>query len=136
MKTALQKTIQGNKYFYAQVIFIILLCIVSLNASACNDSMKFSRDKQFHAGGSAVLAASAMVVTDNPWAAFGASLAVGAIKEAYDYKHPAAHCASGYDFAYDVLGAAIGSFVGYKIKGLYVAPKRDGVLIAYFNEFK
>jgi uncharacterized protein YfiM (DUF2279 family) len=136
MKNALNKTISGNKYFYVQLVLIATLIFSCSISPACNDDFKFAPDKQFHAGASAIVAAVATFVTDKPWESFGTVVALGAAKEWYDYKHPASHCASAHDFAYDVLGAAIGTYAGYKIKGLYIAPKRDGVLIAYSAEFK
>jgi hypothetical protein len=136
MKNALSKTIAGNKYFYLQLAAIFALLISCSTSHACKDNFKFAPDKQFHAGASATAAAVATFVTGKPWESFGAVVAAGAVKEWYDYKHPANHCASAHDFAYDVLGAAIGAYAGYKIKGLYIAPKRDGIDVAYSVTFQ
>ena len=135
MKNALNKTIAGNKYFYVHLALIATLIFASFATHACTDNFKFAPDKQFHAGASATAAAVATFVTDKPWESFGAVVAAGAVKEWYDYKHPANHCASAHDFAYDFLGAAIGTYAGYKIKGLYIAPKRDGIDVAYSVKF-
>ena len=135
MKNALKKTIAGNSNFYLQLALVATLIFSSLSTHACTDNFKFSRDKQIHSAGSAVLAGAATFVTDDPWKSFGSVVALGAAKEWYDYKHPESHCASVHDFAYDVLGAAIGTYAGYKLKGMYIAPKRDGVNVAYSMKF-
>ncbi len=135
MKNALKKTIAGNRNFYLQLALIVTLIFASFATHACTDNFKFAPDKQFHAGASAVFAGAATFISDDPWKSFGATVALGSTKEWYDYKHPDKHCASAHDFAYDVLGAAIGTYAGYKLKGLYIAPKRDGVNVACSMKF-
>lgn len=104
-------------------IAALIACLVSLNVhafKACPDDWKFRQDKQEHFVGSIVMAGAFNVATDDPWKAFGASVAVGGTYELVT------GCASIQDFGYDVIGSAIGAYVGYKIKGLIVAPNFVG----------
>lgn len=111
---------------------IIILALLCSQAQA--DDFQFRRDKQLHFGGSIALGALANVVTDSPWEAFAGCSAVGAFGEVLP--KITGHGVSSYqDFAYDVAGCALGSYVGFKIKGLIVAPAKCGVKVAYFKEF-
>ncbi len=78
-----------------------------------------ARDKQMHAaGGFAISAVSyALVETFAPetrgWKkhalAIGASVLVGAAKEAYDYQHPDQHTCDARDFVATAAGGVLGS---------------------------
>lgn len=97
---------------------LILVFATSVHAfKTCDDDWKFRQDKQEHFAGSIVMAGTFNAVTDDPWKAFGASVAVGGAYELVT------GCASRQDFGYDVLGSAIGAYVGYQIKGWIITPR-------------
>lgn len=98
------------------------------------DDFSFARDKQIHFGGSILMGAAANVITDRPWVAFAGCSAVGAAVEVYQGTTGRGD-PSYHDLAYDVAGCALGSYVGFKIKGLILAPRHDGLRVAYFKEF-
>ena len=108
-----------------QIKSIISTVFVSLaltsNAFAfktCSDDWKFRQDKQKHFVGSVAMASTFNAFTNDPWKAFGASVAVGG---AYEI---ATGCASVQDFGYDILGSAIGAYVGYKVKNFIITPNK------------
>lgn len=112
-------------------IAIALATIAPAHAfKKCPDDWKFRQDKQEHFAGSTVMAATFNAVTDDPWKAFGASIAIGGVYEIYQGV-TGSGCPSFYDFGYDVLGSAIGAYVGYQIKGLIISPNH----IAYTKSF-
>jgi len=115
-------------------IIMMALLSLSINANACNDSFKFATDKKEHMAGSALMAGTMTLATDNPWVAFGASISVGALKEAYDYRHPDKHCASWEDWTYDVAGSAVGAYTAYKLKSWYIQPKKNGAEVGYVKK--
>jgi len=116
-------------------LLALMIFLCSLNASACSDTFQFAKDKQMHMAGSAAMAGALSVAVDDPWKAFIAAVAVGAAKEWYDYRHQDKHCASWQDFTYDVAGAAVGAYVGYRLKGWYIEPKRKEVKIGFIKQF-
>jgi len=77
---------------------------------ACKDSLAFTKDKQQHAVGSALLGAGSRSLIKDPWEAFGAAMIPGVLKEVYDLQNPQSHCASLYDLLYDAVGAGIGVY--------------------------
>lgn len=104
---------------------LILCSLIAISTSSfafktCDDDWRFRQDKQEHFVGSIIMAGAFNAATDDPWKAFGASIAIGGTYELVT------GCASIQDFGYDVLGSAIGAYVGYKIKGLIVAPNFVG----------
>lgn len=102
---------------------LLVASLLTLSSSAfafktCQDDWKFREDKQKHFAGSVAMAGAFNAVTDDPWKAFGASVAIGG---AYEL---ATSCASLQDFGYDVLGSALGAYVGYKIKNFVITPNK------------
>lgn len=108
-----------------QIKKIVSAAFVSLALSSnafafktCNDDWKFREDKQQHVAGSVVMAGVFNAFTDDPWKAFGASVAVGGTYELVT------GCASLQDFGYDIIGSAIGAYVGYKVKNFIITPNK------------
>lgn len=114
----------------------LILCaaLVVVSASLRADDFRFQRDKQLHFAGSIGMGALANVVTDDPVKAFAGCAAVGAAAELAP-KFTGHGVSSWHDFAYDVAGCAIGSYVGFKAKGLFIAPQREGVRVGFSKEF-
>ena len=77
-------------------------------------------DKQLHLGVSTVLGFSTTLVIEDPVHAYAACMSVGLAKELYD-QYDYGGFSTG-DLAYDALGCALGSFIGYPIK---VYSERD-----------
>jgi len=96
----------------------MLLCSNAYAVKTCQDDWKFRQDKQMHFGGSMVMAGVGSLVLDDPMKSFLYSSAIGGTYEL------ATGCASLQDFGYDVLGSAIGAYLGFKVKGLLIAPNR------------
>lgn len=100
----------------------IVSALLSTNAFAfkkCQgDDWKFRQDKQEHFAGSIVMAGAFNAVTDDPWKAFAASTVIGGGYELVT------GCASIQDFGYDVLGSAIGAYIGYKVKDFIITPNK------------
>lgn len=101
---------------------LILCSLIAISTSSfafktCDDDWRFRQDKQEHFVGSIIMAGAFNAATDDPWKAFGASIAIGGTYELVT------GCASIQDFGYDVLGSAIGSYVGYQIKGWIITPR-------------
>lgn len=101
----------------------LIASLLTLSSSAfafktCQDEWKFREDKQKHFAGSVVMAGAFNAATDDPWKAFGASVAVGGTYELVT------GCASLQDFGYDVLGSAFGAYIGYKIKNFVITPNK------------
>lgn len=83
-------------------------------------------DKALHAMGSAGIGIVARQAIDNPLAAFAATLAVGAAKEAYDARNGGTGF-SGKDMAANLVGAALATltpepaFVGFMARSWHVS---------------
>lgn len=93
-------------------------------AAAAEDSWT-GRDKALHFTGSAAIAGVVTAAAKSESAGFWTSVAVGAAKEARDYKHRDRHTASWKDFAADVAGA----YVGAKLGGLTIQPQEKGLKV-------
>ena len=108
--------------WFASVVGIGLVGLVlAVNTGPAEaDDFKFQRDKQLHFAGSVGMGALANVLTDDPWKAFAGCSAVGGVIELLP-KVTGHGVASYQDFAYDVAGCALGSYVGFKVKGLILA---------------
>ena len=117
------------RVYVATALVVATFIKFAPDANACVDNWNFAQDKQKHFAGSVAMAALANGITDDPWKAFGISVAIGAGKEIYDINHHG--CASYKDLGYDIMGSALGAYVGYKIKDWYFAPNR----VVYFKEF-
>jgi len=122
--------------WFASVLSIgVLGVLLAINTGPAEaDDFRFERDKQLHFAGSVGMGALANVVTDDPWKAFAGCSAVGAVGELVP-KITGHGVSSWHDFAYDVAGCGLGSYVGFKVKGLVLAPRPDGLRIAFFKEF-
>lgn len=90
------------------------------------------KDKVKHAGISAAIAAAATAATDSELIGFGISSAVGFAKEVYDMQHKNKHTASFKDLAADLAGA----YVGAKMGGLIISPRKDGFTLTLRMEIK
>lgn len=111
-----------------KLLTILLLSFtISSHAGTCKDNWSFAPDKQKHFAGSALIALTTTAVTKDPWIGFGASTAVGVVKELQDVQS-SMHCASWKDLGYDTLGALSGAWLGNQ---LFISPNK----IIYFKEF-
>lgn len=102
-----------NKLFVAA-----MAALVSFNAFACKDSMKFTDDKQLHAGAEFVLGAASRSVIKSNTTAFAVAMVPGVLKEIGDMYGNG--CASWNDLAWD----AIGAFVGVNTTHFIVGPNK------------
>lgn len=115
---------------------IILAVAVALSGPAfagrCTASDAWTGpDKTKHLAAGFSIAAGVTAASGSPRAGFLAGVAVGAAKEVYDARHPAAHTCSLQDFLVTTAGAAAGA-AGV---GWLLLPKRNGVVVAYAKEF-
>lgn len=70
-----------------------------------------NRNTPWNVGATAALSAAGTHMTGSRVKGFAAAVAVGALKEAWDFRRPG-HCASYKDFSGYVIGAAIGVVIG------------------------
>lgn len=100
-----------------------LAFLISDAALACKDNMAFKTDKQKHFASSVAISSTAFLISEDASIAFATGVAIGLAKEVAD-AHSYRGCSSVQDFAYDVLGSALGAlgtnwvirhdFIGYR----------------------
>lgn len=78
------------------------------------------QDKTKHFIVGAAIGSGVAIATHNENYGIAAGVAVGALKEFYDSKHPQSHTASIKDFT----ATAIGAYAGAKIGGFIITPNR------------
>ena len=115
-------------------ITAIILLFIGTSVFACQDNFSFSKDKQMHFLGSMAMAGTFTLVSDRPFASAVISSGIGVLKEVVDSRS-VGHCASYHDAAYDVAGSFIGAYTAMYIKGLIIAPKKNGVMVGYAMQF-
>jgi hypothetical protein len=96
----------------------LLVCSNAYALNTCKDDWKFRQDKQLHFAGSVAMAGIGSLILDDPMKSFIYSSAIGAVYEV------STGCASIQDFGYDVLGSALGAYLGYKVKNFIITPNR------------
>lgn len=109
----------------ALVVGVMLLTLASVSHASTGDSWG-GADKAKHAALSSVGAAAVTIGTGSRAWGFGACAAAGAVKEAWDARHPG-HMASWRDFGADLAGCALGAYLG----GVVITPRS----ITYRMEF-
>lgn len=80
------------------------------------------RDKALHFVGCGAIAGAVTLVTDSRTYGFLSCAAVGAAKEIADSRS-SKHQASWRDFAADVLGGWVGSYLGFKFRRWFITPR-------------
>lgn len=106
-----------------------LILALSAVADAQADSWT-GRDKQMHIAAGAAIAMPVTLATGHAGYGLAAGCAAGIAKEAADTQR-AGHVASWKDAVVTCAGAAIGAQLG----GLFIAPRRDGVTVAFATTF-
>lgn len=85
----------------------LLMASGSTAHATCKDNYQFAPDKQKHFVGSIAMASAATAATKSGWAGFAISTAIGGAYEIADSKRD--KCGSWQDFAYDLIGSALGA---------------------------
>lgn len=88
-------------------------------------------DKALHFAGSAFIAAAVTAATQNERIGFWSSVAVGVVKEVYDYDHPSTNTASLKDLTWDVLGA----YMGARLAGWSIRQSHGETVISFSRLF-
>lgn len=100
--------------------------------AACDSPDKWTGvDKAKHFAVGMAAGATVATVSSSTWVGFGAGVALGLAKEAYDSRHPQSHHCSVQDFAATAAGAAVGALAANWL----VIPHTKGATLMWTKRF-